>query len=70
MADLGCSALPLSHEEGCNDWLYISLCALHGCWREVGYCVVVMIEGLRGRVVVDPVVSGRAKQSRLLIFNS
>jgi hypothetical protein len=21
--DLGCSALPLSHEEGCNDWLYI-----------------------------------------------
>lgn len=28
MADLGCSALPLSHEEGCNDWLYIYQCAL------------------------------------------
>ena len=23
MANLGCSALPLFHEEGCNDWLYI-----------------------------------------------
>jgi hypothetical protein len=24
MADLGCSVLFLLHEEGCNDWLYIS----------------------------------------------